>query len=167
MKRKTVVACDVDGCINIGGDDNFNHDDVTSQMIINDDGRPNALVTFSPTIIRALNSLMTLVPFFFLTSWNRETRWLQQVGLNKSPFLLVDRKDETTERSSKIAHIIKLAEANNVIWIDDFARDWFEDIPLDIRQHVLPIQPDHQQGLSDADMLTINKNLTEWAWGKA
>lgn len=161
MKREIVVACDVDGVINALGDENFSRADMCEKMLLHEDGKPRALLTFSPSVIQELNTLAQRIPFFMLTSWNERVNGLIQVGLCNLPFLMVDRANEASERDSKMEHIVALAKTNTVIWIDDFAKDWFDSLPADTREHVHPIQPNHHQGLETHDMQEINTLLKQ------
>lgn len=161
MKRELAIVCDVDGVINVLGDENFSRVDMTEQMLFGKDGKPRVNLTFSPALIEELNGLTHKVKFFMLTSWNERVRELMQVGLAPIPFLPVNRIGEDSERDSKIEHIIMLSEKHTIIWIDDFAEEWFPMLPKDIKKHVHPIQPNHHQGIESHTMIKIHSLIAE------
>lgn len=157
MKRKIIIACDVDGVINALGDDNFSRPDMQEKMLFDTAGKPRVNLTFSPTAIAELNSLVNIFDFFMLTSWNARISELQQAGLMELSFLVVDRIGEDSEKNSKIQHVIALSANHLVIWIDDFAEEWFPELPENVQPFVHPIQPNHHQGFEAKDFARIMK----------
>ena len=156
MKREIVIACDVDGVINALGDENFSRADMQEKMLFDVSGRPRVNLTFSPTTIQELNALAQRFPFFMLTSWNARVEELRQAGLKELPFLEVERNGADSERDSKLKHVAKLAAENRyIIWIDDFAKEWFHLLPRSVQDAVFPIQPHHHQGIQAHDMRQI------------
>lgn len=156
MEKDFVIACDVDGVINAFGDENFSRSDMQDKMLYGAEGNPRVNLTFSPTAIDELNSLAEVMNFFMLTSWNERVRELQQAGLACLPFLMVNRGSEESEKKSKIQHIIHLASVHGeVLWIDDFAEEWFSELPETIQKVVHPIQTHHLQGFEAKDFAKI------------
>lgn len=156
MEKEFVIVCDVDGAINALGDENFSRPDMQDKMLFDAEGNPRVNLTFSPTAISELNSLAETLNFFMLTSWNARVRELQQVGLACLPFLIVNRGSEESEKKSKLQHIIRLASIHGeVLWIDDFAEDWFSELPENIQKVVHPIQTNHLQGFEAKDFAKI------------
>lgn len=155
--RETVVLCDIDGVIKACGDGPYVNIDTIDIRLINLEGQRLPFFTFSPAIISKLNEVIATGKFAFLTSWNHETTLLSQIGLSDAGFLLVDTFDEGTEKSSKIFYVEELAKTYDVIWIDDFADEWFDAIAPELRDHVTAIQPDYNQGLTMEDFWFMDK----------
>lgn len=156
MEREITIACDVDGVINALGDENFSRSDMQEKMLFDAFGRPRVNLTFSPTAIQELNALATRFSFFMLTSWNARITELMQAGLTELPFLEVERTGENSERDSKLQHIVNLVKDNRyIIWIDDFAKEWFHLLPHNVQDSVFPIQPNHHQGIEAHNMQQI------------
>lgn len=153
METCDVVVCDVDGVINIFADEAFVWDDIQDKRFVID-GKVSALFTFSPTVARELNTIADSFPFFWLTSWNKKTDVLAEVGFPKARVLHVEKGRET---ESKIEQVAFLAKTQRVLWIDDFAEEWREFLPAEVLANVISLQPDHRQGLITSDLERIKE----------
>ncbi|KIC68688.1 hypothetical protein [Pseudarthrobacter phenanthrenivorans] len=134
--------------------------------------RAPVTVTFRPAVVEAITRWAASADVQWLTSWGRKTQWLDQVGLPTLPVLYDPEPGEVffwgrsrlSWKKPQVAELMGRQSAPfRVVWIDDdsFSPAYGDELRAahPLLEDLLLIQPDCYEGLTDEDLLRVEKSL--------
>lgn len=135
--------------------------------------RVPATVAFRPAVVEAIGRwTASAAEVMWLTSWGWKTKWLDQLGLPTLPILYSPEPGQVffwgrSRLSWKKPALAELLERQTapfrVVWIDDdsFSPAYGDELQAThpLLDDLLLIQPDCYEGLTDEDVLRVEKFL--------